>query len=80
MELEIISWKNLFDYGIKFWYCKVQEQMNENALIIFQPYGPIDQHFFYCEAQLMNIELRSFDKFLIKCIQGIIIIMDVSKV
>lgn len=54
--------------------------MNENALIIFQPYGPIDQHFFYCEAQLMNIELRSFDKFLIKCIQGIIIIMDDSKV
>jgi hypothetical protein len=40
--------ENLYDYGIKFWYCKVQEQMNENALI-FQPYGPIDQHGFSVE-------------------------------
>jgi len=48
MELENDFMENLYDYGILFWYCKVQEQMNENVLI-FQLYGPIDQHGFSVE-------------------------------
>jgi hypothetical protein len=79
MELEIISWKIYLITELSFDIVRFRNKWMKNALI-FQPYGPIDQHFFYCEAQLMNIELRSFDKFLIKCIQGIIIIMDDSKV